>query len=38
MIVWIFRAVAMLGTPILTWFTVSRNIKGAAFGVLIGLV
>ena len=38
MIVWIFRAVALLGTPILTWFSVSKDLKGLAFGVLIGLV
>ena len=38
MIVWIFRAVAIAGTPILTWLTVSKDLKGAAFGVLIGLV
>jgi uncharacterized protein YacL len=38
MIVWIFRAVALLGTPVLTWLTVSKDLKGAAFGVLVGLV
>jgi len=38
MIVWIFRAVALAGTPILTWLTVSKDIKGVLFGVLIGLV
>ncbi|MDA8132362.1 MAG: PIN domain nuclease [Elusimicrobia bacterium] len=38
MIVWIFRAVALLGTPVLTWLTVSKDLKGLAFGVLIGLV
>ncbi len=38
MIVWIFRAVALAGTPVLTWLTVSKDLKGAAFGVLIGLV
>lgn len=38
MIVWIFRAVALIGTPVLTWFTVSKDLKGLAFGVLIGLV
>ncbi|OGR52883.1 MAG: hypothetical protein A2049_07195 [Elusimicrobia bacterium GWA2_62_23] len=38
MIVWIFRAVALLGTPVLTWLTVSKDLKGVAFGVLIGLV
>jgi len=38
MIVWIFRAVALIGTPVLTWFTVSKDLKSAAFGVLIGLV
>jgi uncharacterized protein YacL len=38
MIVWIFRAVALLGTPVLTWLNVSRDLKGVAFGVMIGLV
>lgn len=38
MIVWIFRAVALLGTPVLTWLTVSKDLKGLALGVLIGLV
>ncbi|HBA61474.1 MAG TPA: PIN domain nuclease [Elusimicrobia bacterium] len=38
MIVWIFRAVALLGTPVLTWLTISKDLKGVAFGVLIGLV
>ena len=38
MIVWIFRAVAIAGTPILTWLTVSKDLKGVALGVLIGLV
>lgn len=38
MIVWIFRAVALIGTPVLTWLTVSKDLKGLAFGVLIGLV
>ncbi|MGD9641858.1 MAG: PIN/TRAM domain-containing protein [Elusimicrobiales bacterium] len=38
MIVWIFRAVALIGTPVLTWFAVSQDLKGLAFGVLIGLV
>lgn len=38
MIVWIFRAVALIGTPLLTWLTVSKDLKGLAFGALIGLV
>jgi len=38
MIVWIFRAVALIATPVLTWMTVSKDLKGLAFGVLIGLV
>ena len=38
MIVWIFRAVALIGTPVLTCLTVSRDLKGVLFGVLIGLV
>ncbi len=35
---WIFRAVALLGTPVLTYFAVSKDIKGALLGVAIGLV
>lgn len=38
MIVWIFRAAALIVTPVLTWMTVSKDLKGLAFGVLIGLV
>lgn len=38
MIVWIFRAVALIGTPVLTWLTVSKDLKGLLLGVLIGLV
>ncbi|OIO02010.1 MAG: PIN domain nuclease [Elusimicrobia bacterium CG_4_10_14_0_2_um_filter_56_8] len=38
MIVWIFRTVALIVTPALTWFTVSKDLKGLAFGALIGLV
>ncbi|HCC48278.1 MAG TPA: hypothetical protein DEQ38_09240 [Elusimicrobia bacterium] len=38
MIVWIFRAAALIITPVLTWLTVSKDLKGLAFGVLIGLV
>ena len=38
MIIWIFRIVALAGTPVLTYLTVSRDIKGAAFGFTIGLV
>lgn len=38
MIVWIFRAVALLGTPVITYFTLSRDMKSAAFGLIIGLV
>ncbi|MBU2574335.1 MAG: PIN domain nuclease [Elusimicrobia bacterium] len=38
MIVWIFRAIALLGTPVLTYFTISKDMKGAAFGLIIGLV
>ena len=35
---WIFRAVSLLGTPILTYFTVSKDMKGVLLGVAIGLV
>ena len=35
---WIFRAVALLGTPVLTYFTVSKDVKGAFLGAAIGLV
>ncbi|MEI7482136.1 MAG: PIN domain nuclease [Elusimicrobiota bacterium] len=38
MIGWIFRAVALLGTPVLTYFAVSQDIKGVLLGVAIGLV
>lgn len=38
MIGWIFRAVALLGTPMLTYFTVSKDIKGVLLGAAIGLV
>ncbi|HAH31880.1 MAG TPA: PIN domain nuclease [Elusimicrobia bacterium] len=38
MIIWIFRIVAAVGTPVLTYLTVSKDLKGAAFGFLIGLV
>jgi len=38
MIGWIFRAVALLGTPALTYYSVSRDIKGLALGFIIGLV
>ncbi|MDP2866606.1 MAG: PIN domain nuclease [Elusimicrobiota bacterium] len=38
MIVWIFRAVALIVTPALSWCTVSKDLKGLAFGALIGLV
>ena len=38
MMVWIFRAAALVITPVLTWLTVSKDLKGLAFGVLIGLV
>ena len=38
MIVWIFRAVALIGTPVLAWFTVSKDLKGLALGALVGLV
>jgi uncharacterized protein YacL len=30
--------VALLGTPVLTWFTVSKDLKGLVLGALIGLV
>ena len=38
MIGWIFRAVALLGTPMLTYFAISRDIKGIFLGAAIGLV
>ena len=38
MIVWIFRAIALLGTPALTYYTVSKDPKGLALGFIIGLV
>ncbi|OGS07567.1 MAG: hypothetical protein A2270_09905 [Elusimicrobia bacterium RIFOXYA12_FULL_51_18] len=38
MIGWIFRTIAVLGTPALTYYTVSRDMKGLALGFIIGLV
>ncbi|HOW88689.1 MAG TPA: hypothetical protein PL037_00285 [Elusimicrobiales bacterium] len=38
MTAWIFRAVAILGTPALTYFAVSRDMGGLMLGVVIGLV
>ena len=38
MIGWIFRAVALLGTPALTYFTVSNDMKGVLLGACIGLI
>lgn len=38
MIVWIFRAVALIGTPVITYYQISKDIKGVLFGLLIGLV
>ncbi len=38
MIIWIFRGVALIGTPLVTCLTVSRDLKGVVFGLLIGLV
>ena len=38
MTAWIFRAVALLGTSALTYFTVSRDMKGLALGFTIGAV
>jgi uncharacterized protein YacL len=38
MIIWIFRAIALIGTPVLTWLTVSKDLKGAAFGLVIGVI
>lgn len=38
MIIWIFRAVALLGTPVLAYFSVSRDMKGLAFGLIVGVV
>lgn len=36
--IWIFRAVALLGTPVLTYFQISRDLKGILFGVAAGLL
>ncbi|HBB66772.1 MAG: hypothetical protein A2X28_05075 [Elusimicrobia bacterium GWA2_56_46] len=38
MIGWIFRAVALFGTPALTYLSVSRDMKGVLLGVVVGLV
>jgi uncharacterized protein YacL len=37
MIIWIFRIVALVGTPIITYFQISRDTKGAFFGLCIGI-
>ncbi len=37
MIVWVFRIIALVGTPIITYFQISRDIKGAFFGLCIGI-
>lgn len=37
MIIWIFRITALVGTPVLTYFQISKDLKGVAFGFLIGL-
>lgn len=36
MIMWIFRFLAIVGTPIITYFQVSRDLKGIALGLFIG--
>ncbi|HAF95735.1 MAG: hypothetical protein A2X34_10505 [Elusimicrobia bacterium GWC2_51_8] len=38
MIIWIFRVIALVGTPVLTYLTIAKDIKGAALGFFIGLV
>jgi len=35
---WIFRAVALLGTPALAYFTVSKDMKGLVLGFVAGVV
>ncbi len=37
MIVWVFRIIALVGTPIITYFQISKDIKGAFFGLCIGI-
>ncbi|MCK4936526.1 MAG: hypothetical protein KAR84_06710, partial [Elusimicrobiales bacterium] len=37
MIVWIFRIIALVGTPIITYFQISRDLKSAFFGLCIGV-
>lgn len=36
MIIWIFRILALIGTPIITYFQVSRDLKGILLGFFIG--
>jgi len=38
MIIWIFRVLALIGTPVLTYFQISSDMKGVALGVLIGFL
>lgn len=38
MIVWIFRVLALVGTPIITYFQVSKDWKGIGLGFFIGLL
>jgi len=38
MIIWIFRALAIIGTPVITYFQISNNLKGIALGLLIGFL
>jgi uncharacterized protein YacL len=38
MIIWIFRILALIGTPVISYFQISKDIKGILLGVFIGLI
>lgn len=38
MMIWIFRILAVAGTPIVTYFQISQNLKGILLGLFIGLL
>lgn len=38
MIIWIFRALAILGTPVVCYFQISQNLRGLLLGLFIGLL
>ncbi|GAB4029109.1 MAG: PIN/TRAM domain-containing protein [Elusimicrobiota bacterium] len=38
MIIWIFRALAILGTPVVCYFQISQSLRGLLLGLFIGLL